>query len=258
MTDHWSLKGKKALVTGGTKGIGEGIVKEFLALGAEVFLVARTDEDVKKALKDYGAQGLPVQGLVADVSIPEDRRRIIREIRSLWDGLDILINNAGMNLRKPTLEYTVEDFEHLMAANLESAWDLCRLCHPFLKRSPAASIVNLGSVCGHQAVLTSTLPYAMSKAALEQMTRFLAAEWGPEGIRVNAVLPWYTLTPLAMEVLKDQKKREALLAHTPLNRFAECDEVARAVAFLAMSASSYITGVSLPVDGGFLSLGMKP
>ena len=164
MDPHWTLQGRRALITGATRGIGEAIARQFLALGAEVFLVARSEDQMDKTLAAYRRQGLAAHGTTADVSLPEGRRKIIREVRALWDGLDILVNNAGVNLRKPTLEYTLEDYHSLMATNAESAWDLCRYCHPFLKRSEGAAIVNISSVSGCRALLTSTLAYAMSKA----------------------------------------------------------------------------------------------
>ena len=149
----------------------------------------------------------------------------------------------------------LEDLRKIFAINIESAFELSRLFYEFLSVEEGGAIVNVSSVAGQQAVLTSTAAYAMTKAAMDQMTRFLAAEWGDKSIRINAVLPWYIETPLAIEVLKDASKKEHILSRTPMNRIGQPEEVARAVCFLAMPASSYITGACLPVDGGFLSLG---
>jgi tropinone reductase I len=254
MNNNWTLRGKKALITGATKGIGKAITDEFLSLGAQVMLVARSRDEVEDAVQEYMAKGYQVSGIAADVAQREGQDKILQAIKEQWNGLDVLINNVGTNIRKPTLSYPEEDFRQLMATNLESAWELSRMCYPYLKEAKG-SIINLSSVSSVRAIRTSTAAYAMTKAALEGMTRFLSAEWGPDGIRVNCVLPWYTRTPLAEQVLQDEAKKQSIISRTPMGRIGEPYEVAGAVAFLAMPAAGFITGVSLPVDGGFLSLG---
>ncbi|MEH0156371.1 glucose 1-dehydrogenase [Limibacter armeniacum] len=252
----WRLENKKAIVTGGTKGIGKAIADELLSLGAEVLLIARNQNDLENTKEQYAKEGYQIEILSADVSLPEDRQNIKEKTTQLWGSLDILVNNAGINIRKQTNEYSIEDYRQLMAVNLESAWDLSRLFFDYLKASEGGNIVNIASVAGQRALLTSTAAYAMAKAGMEQMTKFLAAEWGKDGIRINSVLPWYTRTPLAEQVLKDDAKKEKILSRTPMLRIGEPEEVARAACFMAMPAASYITGVSLPVDGGFLTLGI--
>lgn len=251
--DVWRLDGRVALVTGASRGIGAAVAEELGERGASLLLVARSAEldDVVGRLR---AAGREARGVRADVATADGRARVLDAVREL-DRLDVLVNNVGLNIRKPTLEVPPEDWDTLVRVNVTSAWELARGCHPWLARSGAASIVNVSSVAAQRTVRTSTAIYAMTKGALEAMTRFLAVEWGPAGIRVNTVSPWYVATPLTAPVLDDPGKRAALLARTPLGRLGEPADVARAVAFLAMPASGWITGACLPVDGGHLALG---
>jgi Tropinone reductase 1 len=173
-------------------------------------------------------------------------------------GIDFLINNAGTNIRKDSLGYSPEEFRFLFDTNLVSAWELSRLAYPLLKEASEAAgdsgIVNIGSVAGSVAV-GSGAPYAMTKAAMDQMTRYLAVEWGPDGIRTNAVLPWYTRTFRVSPYLDAPEFTGKVLARTPLKRIAESEDVSGLVTFLCLPASRYVTGQTIAVDGGFSAFG---
>jgi Tropinone reductase 1 len=246
----WNLTGKTALITGGTRGIGKAIAEEFVGLGASVFIVARDADVLNETILSFNADISVVDGLVADVSLSTDRLRIFEAIAKKWGRLDILVNNVGTNIRKKTLDYSEVEIQKIFNTNLFSSLELCRQMFPYLKKSDFASIVNLSSVAGITHLKTG-IAYAMTKAAIIQMTKNLACEWANENIRVNAVAPWYIETPLAKQVLKDLDYLKSVLDRTPMKRIGKPAEVASAVAFLAMPASSYITGQCLNVDGGF-------
>lgn len=247
--NNWNLQHKRALITGGSKGIGRAIVEEFLALGAEVVFTARNKEQIQEMEKELRAKGHPVSGIQADVSVPEDRKHLQQWIQESWGALDILVNNAGINIRKPTTEYQPEEYRKVLEINLFAPFELSRELFPLLKKGKASSIVNIASVAGELDV-QSGAPYGMSKAGLIQLSRNLAAEWAKEGIRVNTVSPWYTLTPLTEGLLSDAEKAGRIIERTPQKRIAQAGEVAGAVAFLAMEKASYITGQNILTDGG--------
>ncbi|GAB3968208.1 SDR family oxidoreductase [Spirosoma terrae] len=251
----WSLSGQRALITGGTKGIGEAIVRQFLDLGASVFIIARDNDLLQKQLLAYRTQGHVVEGLATDVSQPGISAHIIDNIKSKWGGLDILVNNAGTNIRKPTVDYNPVEFDHILNTNLRSAYELSQAAYPLLKGSETGGkIVFVSSVSGMTHTSSGSL-YGMTKAALHQLTRNLAVEWAPDSIRVNAVAPWYIKTPLASPVLTNPEKLAAILKRTPMNRVGEPQEVASVVSFLSMPASGYVTGQIIAADGGLLAWG---
>ena len=250
----WSLVGQRALVTGGTKGIGEAIVRQFLDLGAAVFIVARDNDLLQRQLTEYRQQGHTVEGVAADLSQPGEAVRVVESVRAVWAALDIVVNNAGTNIRKPTIDYSTADYEQVMNTNLRSAYELSQAAHPLLKASGKGKVIMVSSVSGLTHTSSGSL-YGMTKAALLQLTRNLAVEWAPDGIRVNAVAPWYISTPLASPVLNNPEKREGILKRTPMNRIGEPEEVASVVSFLSMPASGYVTGQAIAVDGGLLAWG---
>ena len=245
----WNLEGQTAVVTGGSKGIGRATVEEFLNLGAKVLFTARNAEEIDLLQDQLLAKGYEVKGIVADVTKPEDRKKIIDYVTQTWNSLDILVNNAGINIRKKALEYSEEEFRKILEINLISPFTLSRELYALLKASGNGRIINVSSAAATQDVNSGT-PYAMSKAGLLQQTRSLAVEWAADKIRVNAVSPWYTHTPLTEGLLAKEERMKPILNMTPLKRIARPQEMASIIAFLAMDKSSYITGQNIVADGG--------
>lgn len=247
--NNWNLKGKKALITGGTKGIGRATLEAFAELGAEVIFTARNESDVRKTEQEFIDKGYHVNGFTADATLQKDRVAVIDFIKSKWTHLDVLVNNAGINIRKITIDYTEEEYQKVYQTNFFSAFEFCRLCYPLLAESKNSSVINVASVAGQYDLGTGS-PYATSKAAMIQLSRNLAVEWAKDGIRVNTVSPWFTVTPLTDSYLSNPEKLNQITARTPIGRVARAEEVASAIAFFAMDKASYISGQHLMIDGG--------
>ncbi|ALF54711.1 tropinone reductase [Nostoc piscinale CENA21] len=251
--ERWTLAGRKALITGATKGIGLAIAQEFLALGAEVIIVARNSETIEQQINNWHSLG-KVYGVAADVATSEGRQIMEEYVSKTFGTLDILVNNVGTNIRKSANDYTEAEVAAIFQTNLTSIFELSRLFYPLLKTSENSSIVNISSVAGLISVRTGA-PYGMTKAALVQLTRSLAVEWASDHIRVNVIAPWFIQTPLTEPLLKNPETLDAVLSRTPMKRVGQPEEVASITAFLCMSAASYITGQCIAVDGGFMAFG---
>jgi tropinone reductase I len=252
---RFTLKDNRALVTGGTKGIGLAIAEEFLNFGARVTIVARNQAEVQQQVDDWQAQGHKAYGLAGDMSTGEGRKEALSYAVAKMGGLDSLVNNVGTNNRKSTLDYNLDEYQALMATNLTSVFEMCQLAHPHLKVGGIGSIVNIGSIAGLTAVPTGAI-YGMTKAAISQLTKNLSVEWAKDGIRVNCIAPGFIRTPLTKDLLANETFVERAKEQIPLNRVGHAYEVGGLAAFLCMPTGGYITGQTIVVDGGFTVKGI--
>jgi Tropinone reductase 1 len=255
-TARWRLDGQVALVTGASRGIGYATARELALLGADVLMVARDEAHLESARAEL-AEEFPASDIVAfaaDVADAEQRLEVFDWVADLELPLSILVNNAGGNTSKPTLDYAADEVRGLIEVNVMSAFEMSRLAHAQLAEHGNAAIVNVSSVSGLTHVRTGS-PYGMTKAALAQLTKNLACEWAEDGIRVNAVAPWYIRTQRTAIKLANEEYLDEVLERTPMGRIGEPEEVAAAIAFLCLPAAAYITGECIAVDGGFLRYG---
>ncbi len=225
------------------------MVKELAVLGAEVLFTGRDESDLQAAQEELKRQGISTYFLKGNVTDVHHRNEVTNWIEEHWGLLDVLVNNAGVNIRKPTNDYTIDEYLRVIDTDLLAPFEFCRLLFPLLQKTGNAAIVNIASVAGSYDVQTGA-PYGMAKAGLIQLGRNLASEWAGQGIRVNSVSPWFTETPLTKGLLAQTEKLKKIKDRTPLGRIAQDEEIAAAVAFLAMDKASYITGQNLSVDGG--------
>jgi tropinone reductase I len=256
VASRWRLEGQTALITGASRGIGRACAREFAALGANLVLVGRDEDALEHTASELSEcfDELRVETISADVSDGEGRAAVFDQLRERECELHILVNNVGNNVRRAVLEYSDADLNYLFQTNVASAFEMSRLSYPWLKQHASSSIVNIASVSGLTHVRTGAA-YGMSKAAIIQMTKNFACEWASDGVRVNAVAPWYIRTQRSEGALSNADYLEEVLSVTPMGRIGEPDEVAAAVAFLALPCASYITGECIAVDGGFLRHG---
>jgi Tropinone reductase 1 len=248
MNNSWNLAGKFAVVTGGSKGIGLATVSELLQHGASVLSVARNDETLAASVQGWQKEGLPVTTVAADVSTKEGRSQVLAAAQR-FNRVDVLVANAGTNIRKAIEAYTPEEILHILNTNLISSIELARDAFPLLKAGSDSSVVLVGSIAGLNTVRTG-IPYGASKAALNQVARGLAVEWAKHNIRVNLVAPGFIVTPLTEGLLGNEELMAYVLSRIPMQRPGQAGEIAKMIAFLAMPASSYVTGQIFVADGG--------
>lgn len=245
----FSLKDKLAVVTGAGRGIGRALSIGLAEAGSDVVLLSRTRDDLEETAGIIEELGRKAYIIPTDVTSREDIQKAIAYIEENDLSIDILINNAGMNIRSTALEVTDDEWQKIMDTNLKSAFMMSQEVGKHMKEKKKGKIINIASVAGHVALRTGVV-YASTKAAMIQMTKVLAMEWGKYNINVNSIGPWYFKTPLTEELLKNEDYVNDILAVTPLKRIGELEELVGPAVFLSSDASNYITGQTLFVDGG--------
>ena len=238
---------KIAIVTGGASGIGFAIAEKFVKNNITTIVIGRSEEKLKSAKSKLGP-------LCETISFDLDNLRAIPDfIKSLLDKyprIDILVNNAGINLKKEFTEVTDEDFQRIMLPNVQSIFTISREVVKSMIENKGGSIVNISSMAS-QYGLPKVIAYSASKGAIESMTRAMAVELSPKGIRVNCIAPGFIATDMSAKALNnDPERKNKVLSRTPMGELGSPSDIGDAALFLANSESSYITGVVLPVDGG--------
>ena len=250
--DPFRLDGRVALVTGASGGIGSSIAESLSGAGARVALHGSSEATLAAIEQRLRGLDREVVSFPLDLTKAADVVSLVPTVIETFGSLDILVNCAGINRRQPTVEVTQADYEQIMAINLRAPFLLSQGAAVFMAEHGGGRIVNVGSISGELG-LSGISVYEMSKAGLRQMTRQMAVEWAPHNIQVNCVLPGFLKTKLTETVWADNRRRRWMLKHIPLGRAGDSSEVASVVLFLASPASSYVTGVSVAVDGGVLA-----
>lgn len=250
-----SLDGQKALIFGGTSGLGKAIAHGFAEAGADVVPVSRRIEEVQKTAAEIRALGRNSLELAADVTRREDVERVIGRVKGEMGRIDILVNSAGTTTRGPSLDFKDSEWDRIMNVNVRGTWHACQMVGRVMKDQSYGRIINIASLASYVSV-HEVAPYCASKGAVLQITRALAAEWAKYGINVNGIAPGVFETPLNRDVLKDPSRRMSILARTPMRRYGELEEIVGAAIFLASPSASFVTGEVITVDGGFLAQGI--
>jgi len=257
---RWSLENKYIVITGGSRGIGNGVVQEALKHNpAKIVICSYSLKELNRAISSINDPR--VTGIECDISVEEGRKRLVTFVLDHLPRLDVLVNNVGINIRKPVSEQTDEEYFRIMRTNVDSTYFLCKHFLPLLQKAQSegggASIVNVASAAGVQSSGTGAA-YGMSKAAVIQYSKILACEWAKYNIRVNAVAPWMCMTPMLEAALQgDEKQLDKVYDWTPMGRIAQIHEIVDPIMFLMMDASSFITGQCLGVDGGLTAQGYQ-
>jgi NAD(P)-dependent dehydrogenase (short-subunit alcohol dehydrogenase family) len=250
----FSLKGKSALLTGAGGGIGHALGAALAGAGASVALHARATEKLAGLAADIGRAGGKAVCLAAELGDLDEARGLVARAAAALGGLDILVNCAAMNRRKPIREVTEDDWDTIMAVDLKSLYFMSQAAHALMKPRGGGKVVHIGSVNSAFA-LGSVSVYGAAKGAVAQLTKVMAVEWAKDNVQVNCVIPGFVATPLSKPLWADAYKAEWMRSRIPMRRPARPEEIAGAVLLLSAPASSYVTGTTVVVDGGVLAGG---
>ena len=249
--DRFRLDGKVAIVTGASRGLGRVMASALAEAGASVVLTARSAESAESAAGAVAeATGAKTLGLAVDVLNAGDVERMVAKTVETFGRLDILVNNAGINIRGPIEDLAESDWDAVVDTNLKGPWLCCRAVSKLFKNQKSGRVINLSSMLG-EISLPERTPYASSKGGLTLMTKTLALEWAKYGVTVNALCPGPFMTEINTPLLKDPVVRATMESKIPLGRWGDPAELGPVAVFLASDASSFMTGATLFIDGGY-------
>jgi NAD(P)-dependent dehydrogenase (short-subunit alcohol dehydrogenase family) len=247
LSSVFSLEGKLALITGGGSGIGFDIARCMVLAGADVIITGRREQPLRDAVETLGEKG---HYMVNDVTERASLESLVATIEATHGSIDILVNNAGVNMKKPALEVTDEDFDRIVHTNLNSVFALTRACARRMMERQRGSIIMISSMAAYYGI-DRVVAYAASKSAVEGMVKVLASEFSGQGVRVNAIAPGFIETAMSKTAMGGDPDRFArAMRRTPMGKFGKPEDIGWAAVYLASEAARYVTGVSLPVDGG--------
>jgi len=260
-SNRFDVSGKVVVITGGASGIGKAIAAAFVEAGAKVLVGSRTLDKVEGAVKELNqlvpsTDGEPsAAGVALDVVSDASVDRAMRKAVDTFGGLDILVNSAGVMVKKPTFELTPEEFETVYSTHVTGSLRCAKAAGRLMLEQHSGCIINLASISSF-ADLVTVAAYAAAKNAILGLTRSLANEWAKHGIRTNAIAPGFIPTDLNRKMIEGTDRGRRILEHTPMGRFGSGDEIAGAAVFLASPAASFVNGHTLVVDGGYLACGI--
>jgi 2-deoxy-D-gluconate 3-dehydrogenase len=251
----FDLSGKVAIVTGGNGGIGLGMARGMAAAGAAIAIVGRNEAKSAEAVADLAKDGCKAIAVATDVTDEAAVAAMVERVRRELGRIDILVNNAGINIRKPPEALEIAEWDSVIATNLKSAFLCSRAVHPAMKETGSGKIINIGSMMSIFGASFAPA-YAASKGGIVQFTRSCAVAWAPDNIQVNAILPGWIDTELTQRAREQVTGlHDKVLARTPAGRWGAAADFAGIATFLASSASDFVTGTAIPVDGGFSVMG---
>lgn len=248
---QFDLTDRVAIVTGGSKGLGQAMAAGMASAGANLVITSRTDEEAAASAGQIAAEfGKPAIAFRADVTSAEDCDRVVTETINRFGRIDVLVNNAGINIRGPIEDLTLEEFRQVQQINVDGLWLMSKAVIPHMKKAGYGRIINLASTLGVVGLANRT-PYATSKGAVVQMTRALGLELAKTGVTCNAICPGPFLTPMNVPIADDEQTKKFIVGAVAMERWGELREIQGAAILLASEASSYMTGSLLTVDGGW-------
>jgi 2-deoxy-D-gluconate 3-dehydrogenase len=250
--NYFTFTGMKAIVTGGNRGLGRGVVDAYLDAGIEVVIMARNPA-IKELAIDLENKGYACHAVVVDLAVRKERQRAFQEAMVLLGGeLDILVNAAGMQIRHPAEKFPLEDWNQVLEVNLTASFELCQLAANHMIPKQKGKIINFASMLSFFGGFTVPA-YAASKGGISQITKAFSNEWASKGLNVNAIAPGYMATEMNTALINDKERNAGIIARIPAKRWGNASDIGGLALFLASRGADYINGAIIPVDGGFMA-----